>query len=56
MDEMILNIKDAATYMNCSVSTIRNLVRKREIPYFRMGIKIYFKKSKLDNWMDNYHE
>lgn len=49
----IFNVKEIANYLNCSVSSIRSLVRNREIPYFRIGSKLNFNKEAVDNWIHN---
>ena len=46
-----LNIKEVAKYLNCSVSTIRNLVNKHEIPFFRLGVKLYFNLESIKEWI-----
>ena len=46
-----LNIKEVAKFLNCSVSTIRNLVNKREIPFFRLGVKLYFNLESIKKWI-----
>ena len=53
MENETLNIKQVAEYLNCSVSTIRNLVRSKSIPIFHIGNRIYAKKSSLDLWISN---
>jgi len=46
--------KAAAAYTSLST---RNLeARLPEIPHFRVGKKILFKKSELDRWMETYRE
>ena len=46
-----LDKREAAAYTSLS---IRNLeARLDEIPHFRVGKKILFKKSELDRWMEN---
>lgn len=47
----ILNIKDASSYLNCSVPTIRNLIKKQNIPYFKIGAKYYFSKDSIRKWI-----
>lgn len=54
MEEKIMNIKEIAMFLNCSVSTIRNLIRERKIPHFRVGMKIYFRKSVILNWIEKH--
>ena len=49
-----LDKREAAAYTSLSV---RNLeARLSEIPHFRVGNKILFKKSELDRWMETYRE
>jgi len=49
-----LDKREAAAYTSLS---IRNLeARLDEIPHFRVGKKILFKKSELDRWMEKYRE
>lgn len=49
----IFNVKELANYLSCSVSSIRTLVRNKEIPYFRIGSKLNFNKEAVDNWVHN---
>ncbi len=51
--EEIYNVKEVAKYLNCSQSTIRKLLRNNQIPYFRVGYRIFFKKSLIDLWISN---
>ena len=45
-----LDLKGAAEYLPLSERTIRQHLN--EIPHFRYGKKIIFKKSELDQWME----
>lgn len=47
----MLDIKQTALYLNVSVSLIRKLVRKCEIPHNRIGNKLLFRKDKIDSWL-----
>ncbi len=49
----IFTVKEVANYLNCSVSSIRSLVRNKEIPHFRIGSKLNFNKEAVDNWVHN---
>lgn len=49
----IFNVKEIAEYLNCSVSSIRTLVRNKQIPFFRIGSKLNFNKEAVDNWIYN---
>lgn len=47
----VFTVKEVAEYLHCSVSSVRVLVRKKEIPHFRIGSKLYFNKDAVDNWV-----
>ncbi len=46
--------QEAAEYTSLCVRTLE--ARLSEIPHFRVGNKILFKKSELDHWMESYRE
>ena len=49
-----MNKREAAAYTSLST---RNLeARLSEIPHYRVGKKILFKKSELDHWMEQFRE
>ena len=47
----IFNVKELAAYLNCSISSIRKLVRTNQIPNFRIGSKLNFNKELIDQWV-----
>ena len=50
--EEYLNVKEVAEYLRCAEGTIRNLIKKGEIPYYRLGPKkLFFRKSSIDEWI-----
>lgn len=49
----IMNTKELANYLRISVSTIRRMISKNEIPYFRLSNKIYFNTSIINEWIKN---
>ena len=49
----VFTVKEVANYLNCSVSSIRTLVRNKNIPYFRIGSKLNFNREAVDNWIHN---
>jgi len=51
MNSNILDIKQCAEFLNISISLIRKLVRKKEIPFYRIGAKLLFSKSEIENWL-----
>lgn len=48
----VMDVKQAAKYLELSESRVRHLVSSRDIPYFkkRESNRVYFKKSELDGW------
>ena len=38
----VFTVKEVAEYLHCSVSSIRNLVRSKKIPHFRIRKQIKF--------------
>lgn len=51
LDDKILNIKELAEYLKCSEAFIRKLIYSNSIPYFRIGRRILFKYSKIEEWI-----
>lgn len=52
-NKIIFNVEEVAKYLKCSISCIRTLVRKKEIPYFRIGNRLNFNKESIDIWIHN---
>lgn len=51
MESNMLDIKQLAEYLNVSISLIRKLVKKNDIPYNRLGVKLLFPRTEIDNWL-----
>ena len=49
----VMNVKEVARYLKCSESSIRNLVRDKKIPVFKINSKLNFNKLAIDNWIHN---
>ncbi len=49
----VFNIKEVSEYLHCSISETRNLVRDKKIPFYRIGNRLFFKKSSIDLWINN---
>jgi excisionase family DNA binding protein len=47
----ILNLERAAEYISLSKSAIYKKTSERNIPHFKKGKKLYFKRSELDEWL-----
>ena len=46
-----LKVEGASHYLQISKSMIYKMVTNNEIPYYRVGSRIIFKKDDLDKWI-----
>ena len=51
--EEVFNFKELTNYLRCSDSTVRKLIKNKQIPNFRIANRIYFKKALIDIWIQN---
>ena len=51
-----LNINELSDYLNMRKSTLYSMVENKEIPFFRFGRLIRFKKEEIDMWIENHRE
>ena len=47
----VLNIKELSKYLKISSSTIRRLIQKREIPYYKISSQYFFNKDSINEWV-----
>jgi excisionase family DNA binding protein len=45
--------KEAADYVGCGYDKLMQMVRRGEIPHYRIGRRVFFTKEKLTLWIDN---
>jgi excisionase family DNA binding protein len=48
----VMNVRQAAQYLGVSPDTLYKYVNEQQIPAFKLGNRWRFKKSKLDQWME----
>lgn len=48
----VMNIRQASQYLGVSADTLYKYVGEQKIPAFKLGNRWRFKKSKLDQWME----
>jgi excisionase family DNA binding protein len=48
----VMNIRQASSYLGVSPDTLYKYVSEERIPAFKLGNRWRFKKSKLDEWME----
>ena len=51
IDDRWISLEDAASYMDVTKDTVRNLIKKTDIPARKIGKLWKFKKSELDEWI-----
>ncbi len=44
---------EAAEYIGCRYDKLMQMVRQREIPFYRIGRRVFFIKETLDLWIEN---
>ena len=48
----VMNIRQASQYLGVSPDTLYKYVGEQKIPAFKLGNRWRFKRSKLDQWME----
>ena len=48
----VMNIRQASHYLGVSPDTLYKYVSEARVPAFKLGNRWKFKKSKLDQWME----
>jgi len=51
MNNTRFTVRELSTYLKCSESLIRKMIREQSIPYFRLSTKILFSKEDIDVWV-----
>ena len=52
MEKVYLNIDELSQYLGVKKSNLYFKVERREIPFYRLGRLIFFKKDEIDAFMD----
>ena len=50
-DVQLLNITEAANYLNVTVAALYTMTSRRLVPFNKPGKRLYFLKSDLDQWI-----
>lgn len=51
MNDLWIGINEASKYLGVSTETIRNWIKKTDIPAHKIGKLWKFKQSELDDWV-----
>ena len=50
-DNELMNVQQVADYLTLAVPTIYGLVHNMEIPNFKRGKRLYFRRIDIDDWI-----
>ena len=53
VEKAIMTVKEASSYINCGVSSVRKMISTKELKHFRVGVKILINKADIDSWMQS---
>lgn len=48
----VFDIKEAMSYLKLGKGTMYSMTMKREIPHYKVGKRLYFRKEELDAWIN----
>ncbi|MCY3737917.1 MAG: helix-turn-helix domain-containing protein [Gemmatimonadaceae bacterium] len=54
--EALMTVAEVSEYLACSVSMVRRLAQRSEIPYYRLGRLLRFRRTDVDAWLEARHE
>ena len=54
-NDVIFDVPGLAAYLKVSTKWIYERTHLNEIPYFKIGGHLRFKKSTIDKWLKSYH-
>jgi len=55
-DSSLLDVHDIARYLKVQRSTIYSLTETKQIPHYRVGRQIRFKKPEIEKWLEERKE
>lgn len=48
----MISIEELAAYLGIKISTLYAWVHSRRIPYYKVGRLVKFRKSEIDEWLE----
>ncbi|KUO72595.1 MAG: hypothetical protein APF81_13390 [Desulfosporosinus sp. BRH_c37] len=45
--------EEAAQHLGCGYDKLLQMVRKKELPHYRIGRRVFFTRETLDLWIEN---
>jgi excisionase family DNA binding protein len=52
MDKDFLTKRELMEFLSISRGTVDNLMKRRELPFFKIGKRVLFKKTDIDKWLE----
>lgn len=52
-EKIVFNVSEVCNYLHTSQSSIRKLIRTKQIPHYRILSRIFFDKEAIDMWINN---
>lgn len=52
VNEDVFDIKEATSYLKLSKATLYRMTMDREIPHYKIGRRLYFRREELDAWIN----
>lgn len=50
--EELLNVEQAAKLLSLSISSLYRLTSRQQIPFFKKGKQLYFRREELVQWLE----
>lgn len=51
MDARLMDIKQCARYLGRTENALRMMVKRKELPYGKQGVRVFFDRQVIDNWV-----
>jgi excisionase family DNA binding protein len=48
----VMTVSDLCVYLKIHLSTVYRMVTRGQLPHFRIGDNIRFRKQEIDQWME----
>ena len=52
-EKIFFTTNELSSYLHVSTQTINKKRKAGELPYFKIGRKVFFRKEKIDLWINN---
>jgi len=53
MEEKLLTVEDLAAYLQVSTKTVYRMIRRSQLPCYRLGNRWRFRKEEVDKWLES---